>query len=190
MSLAAEKDRIRQEVRKQLQKVSVQTRKEHSARACALLAGQAAWRDAKSILFYAPAEDELDIWPLAALALDQGKAVALPRYEAAVDSYQGRRIKDLKQDLRLGRYGIREANEKCELLAVKQLDLILVPGVAFDLQGHRLGRGKGYYDRLLAAVRGQTCGVGFDEQIVLQVPVEPHDSDVNWILTPTRWIEL
>jgi 5-formyltetrahydrofolate cyclo-ligase len=42
----------------------------------------------------------------------------------------------------------------------------------------------------LAAVRGQTCGVAFDEQIVLLVPVEPHDSDVNWILTPTRWIEL
>jgi 5-formyltetrahydrofolate cyclo-ligase len=66
----------------------------------------------------------------------------------------------------------------------------LVPGVAFDLHGRRLGRGKGFYDRLLADVRGKTCGVAFDEQIVREVPVEPHDSDVNCILTPTRWIEL
>jgi 5-formyltetrahydrofolate cyclo-ligase len=68
--------------------------------------------------------------------------------------------------------------------------LILVPGVAFDLRGYRLGRGKGFYDQLLAAVRGPTCGVGFDEQIVDAVPVEPHDVRLSCLLTPTRWIEL
>ena len=141
-------------------------------------------------MLYAPAADELDIWPLAQAAIGQGKNVAIPRYEAAADSYEACRIKDLTQDLSPGRYGIREPREKCEVVALKRLDLILVPGVAFDLQGRRLGRGKGYYDRLLAAARGQTCGVAFDQQIVHQVPVEPHDSDVNWILTPSRWIKL
>jgi 5-formyltetrahydrofolate cyclo-ligase len=70
------------------------------------------------------------------------------------------------------------------------LDFILVPGVAFDLSGRRLGRGKGYYDRLLKQTRGTTCGVAFDEQIVGEIPVEPHDLNVNCILTPTRWIEV
>ena len=75
-------------------------------------------------------------------------------------------------------------------MPLNRLDFVLVPGIAFDLQGRRLGRGKGYYDRLLAEVRGKTCGVAFDEQIVDEIPVEPHDIHVNCILTPTRWIEL
>ena len=68
------------------------------------------------------------------------------------------------------------------------LDVVLVPGVAFDLGGRRLGRGAGYYDRLLTGVRGTTCGVAFDEQISGELPVEPHDVHVNCILTPTRWL--
>ena len=71
-----------------------------------------------------------------------------------------------------------------------RLDLVLVPGVAFDLHGRRLGRGRGYYDRLLSQVGGRTCGVAFDEQVVSEVPVEAHDVLLNCILTPTRWFEL
>jgi 5-formyltetrahydrofolate cyclo-ligase len=73
---------------------------------------------------------------------------------------------------------------------LNRLDFILVPGVAFDLHGRRLGRGRGFYDQLLANVRGRTCGVAFDEQIVRDVPIEPHDVSLNCILTPTRWVEL
>ncbi|MBP9903534.1 MAG: 5-formyltetrahydrofolate cyclo-ligase, partial [Verrucomicrobia bacterium] len=72
---------------------------------------------------------------------------------------------------------------------LNRLDLVLVPGVAFDPRGGRLGRGQGYYDRLLAGVRGTKCGVAFDEQIVDAVPVGPLDIRLNCILTPTRWIE-
>jgi len=75
-------------------------------------------------------------------------------------------------------------------LSLNRLDFILVPGVAFDLQGRRLGRGKGFYDQILAVVRGTVCGVAFDQQITPEIPVEPHDAVVNCILTPTRWIEL
>ena len=67
-----------------------------------------------------------------------------------------------------------------------RLDLILVPGVAFDPGGHRLGRGKGFYDRLLAGMRGTKCGVALEEQIVAAIPVEPLDVRMNFILTPTR----
>ena len=61
---------------------------------------------------------------------------------------------------------------------------------AIDGSGTRLGRGKGYYDRLLAAVRGTKCGVAFDEQIVGAIPVGPLDIRVNCIVTPTRWVEV
>lgn len=184
---SAEKARIRLEVRERLKQISAQERSKSSAQACALLLHQAIWRQAGCILLFAPAADELDIWPVAQHALGAGKVVALPRYVASTDSYTACRIEDPHRDLSLGRFGLREPGPSCQEVPLKQLDLILVPGVAFDLEGRRLGRGKGYFDRLLAAVCGQTCGVAFDEQIVLRVPVEPHDSDVNWILTPTRW---
>ena len=56
-----------------------------------------------------------------------------------------------------------------------QIDLILVPGVAFDRAGNRLGRGKGYYDKVLKQTRAHKAGIAFDFQMVEQVPVEPHD---------------
>ena len=90
----------------------------------------------------------------------------------------------------LGHFGIREPRSHCARFPSDQLDLILVPGVAFDLHGRRLGRGKGYYDQLLGALRGTTCGVAFDQQIVDEIPVEPHDVRLDCILTPTRWVEL
>jgi 5-formyltetrahydrofolate cyclo-ligase len=69
-------------------------------------------------------------------------------------------------------------------------DLILVPGVAFDWHGHRLGRGRGFYDRLLADVRGVKCGITSDEQMVNDVPAGPSDVRMNFILTPTRAAEI
>jgi len=163
-------------------------RTEGSAAARALLELQEAWIQAKSVLFYAPLPDELDVWALAEKVLLEGKKVSLPRFDPRRNCYTACEIRDLSTDLRPGRFGIREAGERCAELSLNRLDLILVPGVAFDPQGRRLGRGKGFYDQLLAAVQGTTCGVAFDEQIERDIPVEPHDILVDCILTPTRWI--
>jgi 5-formyltetrahydrofolate cyclo-ligase len=70
-----------------------------------------------------------------------------------------------------------------------RLDLVLVPGIGFDVSGRRLGRGQGFYDRLLAGIAGTKCGVAFDQQVVGQIPAEKHDASMNFILTPTRWLE-
>jgi len=161
-----------------------------AAEARARLAKQRVWQEAKSILFFAPLPGELDVWPLAQMSLEAGKTVSLPRFDAAAGRYAAGRVKDLQRDLRVGRFGIREPAPSCPRAPLNRLDLLLVPGVAFDPHGRRLGRGKGFYDQLLAAVRGTTCGVAFDEQLVRQVPVGPHDVRLNCILTPTRWIEL
>jgi len=158
-----------------------------SERARALLAAQPLWREARSVLLYAPMAGELDIWPLLEEALASGKSVGLPRYEPAAGAYTIRQVRDPLRDLQPGHYGIREPGENCAGFLLNRLDLLLVPGVAFDLQGRRLGRGKGYYDRLLATWRGVTCGVAFDEQIAEVIPVVAHDVRVDCILTPTRW---
>jgi 5-formyltetrahydrofolate cyclo-ligase len=76
------------------------------------------------------------------------------------------------------------------VIALNRLDLALVPGVGFDADGRRLGRGRGHYDRLLAQVAGTKCGVAFDEQMAPEIPVAPHDVILNRIVTPTRWLEV
>ena len=88
---------------------------------------------------------------LVADSLAAGKTVALPRFDSATNRYAACRIENLFGDIKAGRFGIREPADHCVALELKRLDLVLVPGVAFDLHGRRLGRGKGFYDQLLAA---------------------------------------
>src|SRR5207249_484526 len=139
-----------------------------------------------SILLFAPLGDELDVWPLLAGALSAGKLISLPRFQRETNKYIAGQVQHLVNDIKAGRFGIREPADQCAEIPLNRLDFVLVPGVAFDSRGRRLGRGKGIYDQLLAAVSGTTCGVAFDEQIVGQIPVAPHDIRVNCILTPTR----
>lgn len=181
---------LRQEVLARLKNLTAARRVEAGAQARALLIQQPVWKAAQSVLFFAPMPEELDVWPLLAEALGADKTAALPRFVPQTKSYIACPILDPHLDVSPGYYGIREPVERCARAPLNRLDLILVPGVAFDLHGRRLGRGKGFYDQLLAAVRGTRCGVAFDEQIVPQLPVEPHDVALDCIVTPTRWLAL
>ena len=184
-----EKEPLRRRIRERLKAMTPEQRATASGRACALLEQRAAWKKASLIFFYAPLPEELDIWPLVGDSLAAGKTVALPRFDPTTQRYVACQIQDIVNDLSHGQFGIREPRGHCIAVPPNRLDLILVPGVAFDLHGRRLGRGKGFYDQMLASVRGTTCGVAFDEQIVETIPVEPHDIHLNCILTPTRWLE-
>lgn len=189
MNSAGFKDALRQQIRGELKAMAAEQRAALSKQACLLLEKQAVWQNAGTIFFYAPLPEELDIWPLLRDSLAAKKTAALPRFDSATGRYVACEIADLARDISNGQFGIREPGGHCIAVPPNRLDLILVPGVAFDARGRRLGRGKGFYDQLLASVRGTTCGVAFDEQIVEAVPVEPHDAPLNCILTPTRWIE-
>jgi 5-formyltetrahydrofolate cyclo-ligase len=169
--------------------LNAETKHDASVRACRLLEQQPVWKEAQSIFFYAPLPNEVDIWPLAQDSLASGKIVALPRFDAATERYVACQVHNALDDIVQGRYGIREPRERCVLVPLNRLDLVLVPGVAFDPRGRRIGRGRGYYDRLLSLAGGLKCGVAFDEQILAGIPTEPHDVMVDCILTPTRWIQ-
>jgi len=167
------------------------TQKEEAAVAlCARLIEQPVWKDAQSVLLFSPLPQEPNIRPLLHAALASGKQTALPRHEAIQSGYEAALVTDADGDCVEGRFGILEPAPQCEVLPLNRLDLVLVPGVAFDWHGRRLGRGKGFYDRLLAEVSGKACGVAFDQQMVETVPVEPHDVRLNCILTPSRWMEV
>ena len=189
MATENSKPALRRQVRERLKAMTPTQRAALSERARGRLQAQPVWQRARSVLFFAPLAEEVDLWPLLAEALADRKAVGLPRFSPEEGRYIACQIRDLAQDIVTGRYEIREPAKECPVLPFK-LDLLLVPGVAFDLHGRRLGRGQGFYDQLLAMMSGVTCGVAFDEQIIGTVPVEPHDVHLNCILTPTRWVEL
>lgn len=85
--------------------------------------------------------------------------------------------------LRLGAFGIQEPKADAQELPEEVIDLIVVPGVAFDKEKNRMGRGRGFYDRLLERIKAPTIGIGFGFQCVPHVPTEPFDRKMDWVIT-------
>jgi 5-formyltetrahydrofolate cyclo-ligase len=189
-SLPAQKALLRANVATLVRELTQSQREEAAIALCARLIEQPVWKNARAVLLFSPLAQEPNIRPLLRAALAAGKLTALPRYKAIQTGYEAAIVTDADRDFTEGRFGILEPAPHCEVLPLNRLDLALVPGVAFDWHGRRLGRGKGFYDRLLAEVSGETCGVAFDQQMVEAIPVEPHDVRLNCILTPSRWVEV
>jgi 5-formyltetrahydrofolate cyclo-ligase len=182
------KRQVRAEVRRALALLASEELREASGRAVRILLENPLWQRAGRILAYCATGHELDLWPALEAARKAGKAVALPRYDAALQTYCAAVIPEDLSTLTRAGFGILEPPLSAPCIPLNQLDLVLVPGLAFDLWGRRLGRGKGFYDRLLAQVNAVKCGVALDQQIVEELPAEPHDIAMNTILTPTRWL--
>lgn len=136
---------------------------------------------ARCLGLYAASPDEVPTRALFETARAAGKSCLLPRLVgdalelAAVESWE---------DLRPGRYGVLAPPPEAAAATLGAGELLLVPGVAFDSGGFRLGRGGGHYDRLLDRLRGPACfGLAFELQIVEAVPREPHDRPVEAVVT-------
>jgi 5-formyltetrahydrofolate cyclo-ligase len=183
-----QKAALRSQIRARLEKISPTVRAVESIELCEWLKDQI--QSARTILFFAPLPDELDVWPVLELSLTLGTICALPFFDVEKKTYSARQIKNLKKEIIDGKFGAREPAESCAEIPQDKFDLVLVPGVAFDLQGNRLGRGKGFYDRLLEKISGIKCGVGYDFQLLEKIPVEPHDVRMDFILTPTRCVKI
>ena len=183
---SSDKSPLRDRVRALVRALTAEERRAGSQFLCETLRREPVWQGAAKILCFSPLPDEPDIMPLLDDAWRAGQLVALPRFEARTNGYAACVVAS-RAELRPGQFGVLEPDAGCPVVPLNQLDFAFVPGVAFDLVGRRLGRGKGFYDRLLAGVRGHKCAVAFDVQIVAEVPEEPHDVRVDSILTPTRW---
>lgn len=181
---------LRAEMRTTMHGLSVEKRDQSAAALCARFRQSDIWKSANAILLFAPLATEPDLWPLVGEALAEQKIIGLPRFATARGVYVAAQVRELATDIVCGKFQIREPGATCPELVLTAFDLVLVPGVAFDPRGRRLGRGRGYYDRLLSEVRGVKCGVAFEEQVVGEVPAEPHDTGVDCVVTPTRWIKV
>ena len=141
---------------------------------------------AEILALYSPINNEVRTEQLLAVARSQGKQVCYPRVIG--DSLQFVVIRSLTE-LQTGAFGVAEPTGDC-LLESRQIDLLVVPGVAFDRDGFRLGYGKGFYDRELSRMTRSTVSVGlcYDFQLCDSLPVEEHDQQLDYVATETQLI--
>jgi 5-formyltetrahydrofolate cyclo-ligase len=140
------------------------------------------------VLLTLPLGSEWDTRALLAAGLSRGKTVALPRVNRETRMLDLCTVTAAERDVAPGYRGIREPRAHCPVLDAASIDWVLVPGVAFDREGHRVGYGGGYYDRLLPLLRSDARRVAgaFELQIVERVPTAPHDVVVEAIVTEAR----
>jgi 5-formyltetrahydrofolate cyclo-ligase len=145
-------------------------------------------RDASvsAIVLYAPIGNEVSTELLLTDALASERAVFFPRLDTATGTIVARRIRD-RAELCRGAYGIPEPPESAEALDRKQFAKILVcvPGVAFGLEGQRLGRGGGHYDRFIGQLGREaiTVGLAYSFQLLDRIPETGLDRRLNFIVT-------
>lgn len=147
--------------------------------------------DAKTILFYASFRSEVDTMELIKISLSRGKQAVLPKVDKEKKILKLYEIKAMSE-LMQGYMGISEPSvSKERLTGLDDIGLVIIPGAAFDVSGNRLGYGAGFYDKLLAETKNKipVIAPAYEEQIVENIPSEPHDVKVTKIVTDMRVIE-
>ena len=171
------KRELRQQIRTQKRRLSAAELAVMSEDICSKVLALASWQEAGTLLLYYPLPDEVDVRLLIKDAFESGKKVLLPVVkgdELELHLYEG------EASLKEGAFGIMEPTGP--LFAPEhygEIELAVIPGMAFDSAGHRLGRGKGYYDRLLPNLNAaKLIGICFPFQLLEEVPAEAHDISV------------
>ena len=185
------KTRLRKEAAGRRGEISVNDVSNLSEKVIANLRMTGEYRSAGMVFCYVSVGSEVDTRPLIRQLLDQeGKRVAVPWCNPATGTMSAVEISGL-EELKPGVFGIPEPDSTVQApLDPSGLDLIVVPGIAFDGRGYRIGYGGGYYDRFLSEHgKGKhTLGLAFEAQLIDAVPVEEHDVPVDGIATESRII--
>ncbi|VVC03888.1 5-formyltetrahydrofolate cyclo-ligase family protein [Candidatus Bilamarchaeum dharawalense] len=140
--------------------------------------------EAKIVAFYMTKGSEVDTKKMIERAIKEGKQVLVPVTGQKIAFYKFQSFDDLVQ----GKFGIMEPKSK-DTPFEQCPDIIIVPGVTFGLCMHRLGYGKGYYDRYLSDCKAFRIGICFDFQIIDKLPVHENDQRMNCIITDKRTIQ-
>jgi len=149
------------------------------------------WTGAETVLLYVSAfPEEVRTAAFWAWAYEAGKQVICPRVDRAARRLRLYRVQDPLSELSPGTLGIPEPSDNLPEVAPESIDWVLVPGLAFDEQGYRLGRGAGHYDRLMPQLRTDSVcwAVCLSCQLVPGLPIEPHDMPLDGVCTPDRII--
>ena len=149
------------------------------------------FREAKAVLCYMAKGNEVHTEGIINKSIIRGKKVIVPKVDVSRQQLVLKEIKNLKNDLALGFQGIFEP--KSHLPAVKnfkEIDFAILPGIAFDRKGGRIGFGKGFFDKLFMkkTIHPTLCGIAFDFQIIDGFPHSSHDISVDIIVSEKRVI--
>lgn len=179
------KRRLRRQIRQSLSKMTCQEKSSASSSIVEKITHQSEFHKSQWIGIYSPIDWEINLLPLIEVA---DKGFALPRWRADLREYEFAEIHS-RFELASGHFGIEEPLPDCPSIPVECIDLIFVPGIAFSQTGNRLGRGKGFYDRLLSSSKAKCCGVCHGIQIVDSIPIEDWDLNMDMIMTPEQsWL--
>lgn len=145
------------------------------------------YKEAKNIFIYLSFGSEIDTKPIIDRALEEGKEVYIPKVYKVNREMKAIRLNSFN-DLEENSMGILEPKDDTNCIDKENIDLIIVPGAVFDLEGNRIGYGGGYYDRFLSNIKDKRNKVvlAYDLQIVDNIKAEEHDIKVDYIITNSR----
>jgi len=181
-------DKIQQRTlaKKNLASMSKETLKVESAEISLCLESMASIQSSLTIMSFLPLPLEVDLRPIMGAWIEEGKTVCVPIVDWESNSMQAGLLTSLQPSYFVAtRHGLQEPKER-HVIPSDTIDVVLVPGLAFDANGGRLGRGGGFYDRFLSHVRPSiTLGVGFTCQLFETVALEVHDHRLTAIAMPS-----
>jgi 5-formyltetrahydrofolate cyclo-ligase len=147
--------------------------------------------ESKIALMYINNENEVPTANILRRAFQYGKIVVLPAYGPENFNMTLKKVDKLKKDLRMGPRNILQPHDtRCKIVPIDKIDIAIIPAVALDEKGGRIGSGEGYYDRLIPnlSITTRKVALALEAQIIPQVPIESHDKHVDIIITENRVI--
>ena len=182
-----EKLQMRGQIKDLLMEIAPEVRIEKSKKACQNFIGTELYDSASVIMVFLSLPHEVDTTPIILDAWQKGKTIAVPKV-----SWQQRHmipieLKSLEAGLTIGTYGIRNPSTGVPV-PLDDIDIVIAPGLGFDKDGGRIGRGGGYYDRFFTTknLRAMKVGLAFSEQVVNEVPMMEHDQKLEMLVTDTE----
>lgn len=162
---------------------------EASRSACDNLLKNDAFINADTVLLYHPIKNEISPLHVFENCLIMGKTVAFPVCQTGNSTLIFKKITNLN-DLSLSSFGLLEPNQKCEEIKLTANTVCLVPALLFSREGHRLGYGKGFYDRFLTSFEGISIGFSYSALVCDKIPYSTHDVPLDMIITESEVLKI
>ena len=189
--IKAAKEQIRKDVAKVINGFTERQRADKTRAIESKLFEFANFLEARIVLLYVDGDHEVRTKNILKRCYDVSKIVVLPAFDPERHKGKILKVDHLDKDLQPGPRGVAQPNpSRCKPVPMQKVDIAIIPGLAFDEKGARIGSGKGYYDRFIPELPATTrkVALAFEEQIIPQVPTESHDKHVDIIITDKRII--
>ncbi len=147
--------------------------------------------EAKIVLLYVSGDNEVQTKNIIKRAHSYNKIVVLPAFDPKTFEMELMKVDKFAQELKPGPRGVPEPDAaRSKIVPIDRIDITIIPGIAFDEKGGRIGTGRGYYDRLIPklAITTRKVALTLEDQIIPQIPMESHDKHVDIIITEKRII--